>query len=423
MRTALRSLAWAPVLLAGLSGGGVPAARAAPGKGVVAVVPVKGPVVEGEWVSIGPDGLRLAAASAPLALESLREARFAPDGPLPPLPATGVGLRVVLRGGEVVRGTFVSGSDEALEVKPPDLPAMRLSLDAVRRIEAETAHRGPCSEPARERPPREGTDVAYATSGDVFPGTLVSAGADGLVVEASKDRTARVAWADLVVAHLDNPVLPPPTGLTAEVETAGGSRLVAATVTGDARTLAVALRAGPKVEVPVASVRALRFSGGSFVYASDLPFTAKFTPYYGDDAYDPKFNESLYGARVDRTPSGCPLRIAGTGYRRGIAVHARTVVTVPLGKAYARFECRFGIDDEALARSEGPKGDVTARVLADGKEVWTSGGSVRGGEPARVVGPIDVAGVESLVLEVDFGGEMHQMDRADWADPVLLRAN
>jgi hypothetical protein len=62
-------------------------------------------------------------------------------------------------------------------------------------------------------------------------------------------------------------------------------------------------------------------------------------------------------------------------------------------------------------------------VLADGKEVWTSGGSVRGGEPARTVGPLDVSGVKALVLEVDFGQELFVMDRADWADPVLLRAN
>ena len=65
---------------------------------------------------------------------------------------------------------------------------------------------------------------------------------------------------------------------------------------------------------------------------------------------------------------------------------------------------------------------MTARVLVDGKPVWTSAGSVRGGEAARVVGPLDVSGAKSLVLEVDFGEGQHQMDRADWVDPVLVRA-
>jgi hypothetical protein len=426
MRNALRSAVVTFAVVIGLSGGGnVPETEAAPGKGIVAVVPVRGAAVEGELVSIGEAGLRLAAAPTPHALDGLREVRFSPDGPLAALPPAGVGLRVVLAGGEVVRGTFVSGSEEGFEVKPPDLPAMSLSFDSVRRIEAERAHKGPCDEPARERPPRKGTDVAYAKSGDVFPGTILSANSEGLVLEASKGRTTRVSWADLVVAHLDNPALPPVEGRSAEVETVGGSRLAATAVEGDAKTLSVTLRSGGKVEVPAVSVRAIRWTGGSFVYASDLPFTSKYTPYYSGEEKDKdreKHAEAWYGARADRTALGCPLRIAGTTYRRGIAVHARSAVTLPLAKGFSRFECRFGVDDEALG-GEGSKGDVTARVLADGKEVWSSGGSVRGGEPARVVGPIDVTGVETLVLEVDFGGEMFVMDRADWADPVLLRAN
>ena len=58
-------------------------------------------------------------------------------------------------------------------------------------------------------------------------------------------------------------------------------------------------------------------------------------------------------------------------------------------------------------------------MLADGREVWSSGGSVKGGEPARAVGPLDVTGVDTLTLEVDFGGGRHVMDRADWVDLVL----
>ena len=112
-------------------------------------------------------------------------------------------------------------------------------------------------------------------------------------------------------------------------------------------------------------------------------------------------------------------------YRHGIAVYAKSIITVPLGKAFRRFSTAFGIDDEVfIDRGSGSdlKGDVTARVLVDGKEAWTSKGSVKGGEPARTVGPIDVSNAETLVLEVDFGGEQWTLDRADWADPILVRA-
>jgi hypothetical protein len=102
----------------------------------------------------------------------VREVRFAPDGPLPPLPGKSVGVRVVLRGDEEVRGVLLAADADGLEVKPPDLPAVRLRFDLVRRIETERPGRTLCDEPARFSPPRAGTVVAYATSGDAFPGTL-----------------------------------------------------------------------------------------------------------------------------------------------------------------------------------------------------------------------------------------------------------
>ena len=40
---------------------------------------------------------------------------------------------------------------------------------------------------------------------------------------------------------------------------------------------------------------------------------------------------------------------------------------------------------------------------------------------ARAIGPLDVAGASSLVLEVDFGEELHVRDYATWADPILVR--
>src|SRR6185503_15341596 len=139
------------------------------------------------------------------------------------------------------------------------------------------------------------------------------------------------AWSDLLLAHLDVPALPPATGPVAEVETLAGSRLPAGKVTGDAASgLKVVTRSGVEVEVPVAAVRAVRYTGGRFVYASSLPYEAKVTPYYGANPYWEKW----MAARSDRTPAGCPLQVAGVTYRHGIAVHSRSTVTIPLHKAF-----------------------------------------------------------------------------------------
>ena len=141
-----------------------------------------------------------------------------------------------------------------------------------------------------------------------------------------------------------------------------------------------------------------------------------------DEAGNASYRTLWFDTRADRTPHGCPLRVAGSSFRHGLAVHSKSVVKIPLKKGFARFEARFGIDDETLAAAENVRGDVTARVTTDGREVWTSGAShVKSGEAARIVGPIDVTGVEMLALEVEFGDGMEVNDRADWGDPVLVR--
>jgi hypothetical protein len=232
-----------------------------------------------------------------------------------------------------------------------------------------------------------------------------------------------LAWADLVVLHLDEPALPPAKVPLCEIETAGGSVLLGEDPVGTTDGFTLTLRSGPKVSVPRDALVAVRWLGGAFALVGYLPFDVKITPRYGN-LVPLERNDFIYGMRVDRTfKPGCPLRIGGVRYRHGIFVHAKTVVTVPLNKAWTRFTCAFGIDDQVFGEHASPprKGDVTARVLVDGKEAWSSNGSVKGGEPARAVGPIDVTGASELVLEVDFGGDMHALDRADWAEPILSR--
>jgi hypothetical protein len=422
LASALRVTA-AAVLVALGSAPSPPRADAAPPR--VTAVPLEGASVEGEFRGLDATGVRVGEREAPLPLRETREVRFpAPSAPVPSS-AGSVGLRVTLVGGEEVRGAFVSGAGEAIEVRPPDFGSLRLPFDAIARVEAESAFDGPCDEPGRARPPRPGRDVVYARSGDSFDGTLHSVSEAGVVVETGKDRRTTVSWKDLVILHLDNAGSATGSGadeVSTEVETVGGSRLLGPSATADAQSLAIETRSGVKARVPVSSLRAIRFAGGAFVYASEVAFTSTYTPYYQDDASATKVLEAWNGARADRTAAGCPLSIAGVAYRRGVAVRSRSVVTVPLGRAYAKFSSWFGIDDEVLRGAAGPRGDVTARVLVDGKEAWSSAGSVRGGEPARRVGPIDVRGAETLVLEVDFGKELHQRDHADWADPVLVRA-
>ena len=216
--------------------------------------------------------------------------------------------------------------------------------------------------------------------------------------------------------------------MRAEVELQNGSRLAVAKLGMIDKGLRVTLRAvaDKTFTAAFASVRTVRWKGGRFDYASDLPHTAKWSRYYAEipglESQD--FLAGWHGPRVDRRrKSGCPLRLGGTTYRHGFGVNSRTVITIPLGGRYATFRTTFGIDDRVLEVSTDPKqrGDVDARILADDKVLWEAKG-VRGGQKPRLVGPLDVRGAQTLVLEVDFGKGLMELDRADWCDPILVKA-
>jgi hypothetical protein len=78
------------------------------------------PEVRGAFASLSATEIRLAGRDEPIAVDGVRELRFAPD-PVPGAAkpaATGVWLRVTLAGGESVRGAFVSGDADGIGSDP-----------------------------------------------------------------------------------------------------------------------------------------------------------------------------------------------------------------------------------------------------------------------------------------------------------------
>ena len=394
--------------------------------------PIEGQVVEGRLAQLDATSVSLstAAGSRTFDLEALRSlARVdATERTLAPRDH----LRVTLTGGEVLLGTLAGagsggGGGEAsdrLVLQMPDLGRVSLLLDVVATLVAVPADAGACFEPEHGYAARE-DDVVYTRSGDAVTGIVLGLGDDGIEVEtAVRGRTRRVAWDDLLVMHLQNDPPPAPDALRVELETTEGSRIEAGgDIATEGETLTFALRSAPgtRVELPWSAIRVIRPSGGSFVYASTLPFESKLVWYYRDDEREHGYLERWFQARANRRPSGCPLRLAGTTYRHGFAVQSRSTVTIETRKAWQRFESLFGVDDEAAQVAGG--GSVDARVLGDGKVLWEAR-NVRVGEAPRRVGPLDVSQVQSLVLEVDFGTEgavEFTGDRATWADPMLFR--
>jgi hypothetical protein len=395
-----------------------------------------GSVVAGRLEAMGPDGIRWSdgSATATLKPEDLREIRVEPPAAraAPRVPH----LRLTLVTGDRILGTFAAPSKDGISVEHASAGPLTVPFEAIRSVEAMPAGGDPCLDEAAKHPPAEGSDRVHLRSGDAYSGVVVEAAAEGIRIETERGAERLVPWNALSVVHLQTEqgaASPEPAGagIAAEVETDDGSRFVtAAYPTGDAAAIAFALRAAPeiRVKVPWPVVRRVRTRSDRFAYASELAWTGTYFDYY-EPAGDGGLNRVWFAPRADRRPanSGCPLRIGDREYARGFGVHSRTVITVPLGGAWKAFETGIGIDDDvrrdpAEPETGEPRGDVDVRILGDDRVLWEAKG-VKGGEPLRRAGPLDVSGVKTLVLEVDWGGGAlaPAHDHADWVDPILVR--
>lgn len=424
--TALVAAASALLLLLGPVG---PAAWGAPEDAVVAVRTLDLSRAAGTLASLDEKSLsiRTEGATAPrsFALGEVIHLRF-PDRPV--AQAKPGRFRAYLVGGEVLVGQLVAPAEGGLVLDVAGLGRLELLFEHILTLERFPPSAGPCHDLASEHPRPATGDAAYDTGDDEYRGTVLEATKENLVLESKRGRKRKIAWAKVRLLHLENDELKAPTGVTAEVELANGSRLAVAKLMLAGTGLSFRLRSLPKkaLTAPFDAVRVVRWKGGRFDYASDTPHEAVHRahdePLDSTDELVSRFGKRWWGTRIDRRADGCPLRVHGQTFRHGFGVNSHSIITIPLGGRYESFRSNFGIDDSVLT-AEGAgklKGDVDARILADGKVVWEAKG-VRGGEKPRRIGPLDVKGVKQLVLEVGFGKELYSLDRANWGDPILVK--
>jgi NPCBM/NEW2 domain len=157
--------------------------------------------------------------------------------------------------------------------------------------------------------------------------------------------------------------------------------------------------------LPVAAVSGIEFRNGKLAYLSDIePASVEEVAYF----------DRALAYRRDRSLVGDPLKLKGTEYRKGLAVHSRTVLTYTIDRKYAKFKAIVGFDDTVAKR-----GRVACRVLGDGRELFAEHDLRADQEPKPL--EIDVAGVNQLALEIDFGEDENICDRVIWAGARLYR--
>jgi len=118
--------------------------------------------------------------------------------------------------------------------------------------------------------------------------------------------------------------------------------------------------------------------------------------------------------RVDSSVGGhAPLTVGGKTYSKGLGVNSQATTTMYLGKRYLSFQSDIGVDGEV-----GTGGTVVFQVVGDGKTLYTSPTCKGGGAPLSI--NVSVAGVDSLSLVVNDGGDGTTNDHADWAGAKLI---
>lgn len=184
-----------------------------------------------------------------------------------------------------------------------------------------------------------------------------------------------------------------------------GSQLVARILGGDEQRLQLASRSLGDLELDWSSLQRVEVRSQRVLFLSDLrpsdyqfqPFLAKRWPY-----------------TMDRDLRGRPLAVGGATYPRGVALHSESRLSFELGGIFEQFAALAGIAD-----AEAPRGNVTLRILGDDRELWAAA-DVRGGaSPLPVL--VDVRGVQTLTLVVEFGADLDLADHAVFAMARLLR--
>jgi hypothetical protein len=127
------------------------------------------------------------------------------------------------------------------------------------------------------------------------------------------------------------------------------------------------------------------------------------------------FFDRLIAYRTNESLSGGPMTLRDGPCRRGISVHAKTVLAYALGKKFQRFRAKIGFQ-----LPEGMLGDAQVRILGDGRVLFENA-SLKGSEPIAVI-DVDIMGVETLTLSVDFGRQEDVGDRVVWGEPILIRS-
>jgi hypothetical protein len=332
--------------------------------------------------------------------------------------AEGARAEVALVGGDSLVARVLGGSDAALELELFGGVRVPLALEALRSLRF--PERIPLDQRHALAPAAEG-DRLYRRTGalDVLDGTLEGFSAEGVRFDSVLG-SRTIPWGEVAALYLEvlgaKPAPAATTGVPVVLDFAGaaGGRLRGELVALERERCRLRLGGETELAIPLYALAELVVADGRLTFVSELVPRS-------ETGRGAAFGDELgmtWPHHMDASVVGGPLT-SGRAFRRGIGMHAPSVLTFALAPGYERLRGSIAIDDSALVNAPAARGSVVFRVRADGELLYESP-LVRGGDAPLALPPLALAGKRELALEVDPAGDFAG-DRANWLELVLIR--
>ncbi|HYF48433.1 MAG TPA: NPCBM/NEW2 domain-containing protein [Planctomycetota bacterium] len=364
----------------------------------------KGERVQGELTG-GAGGWKL--GNATIRTADVLCVRFSPEPP-----PTGMANGVFIRGGSLISGTLAAIIGDTAEVSSTAVGMLKLKREDIAGYIAPLPAGQSENRPELARyatllssalgtsdavlQPGKRTVVHMANLDQLLAERVMRVGSEQILIKTKDKATDPVNRNYVRVLEIETPPAAAPTpdderlGPEYIVRLKGGDLLRGRVVklTADALTLKTTFMGEKVLERRVLAVMFSAAAPGSGVTWLSGVKPAK-------SVHVPMF-DSEFPARMDSSVGRHDMQIGTLPIERGIGVHSKSEIEFALNGQPSRFVALAGIDASTKGR-----GQVIARVLADGKEVWKSQ-AIAGNDEAQVIG-VDLGPAKTLTLVVDYG--------------------
>jgi len=351
------------------------------------------------------------SANGTVTLPVERILKITAKGPVKPTPCTGI--TVYLRDGSLIcccqyvshngKGFITLAEGEILEA-----PLELIQAVGFQSAAAQTA------ELSRSSPAKTAGDLLLVETErgyDSHPGVIHDVSEDVVHFELDGE-ILPVKRSKIIGIVYHHAASEEPTSPVCWITDAGGSRWAVQSMSLSGR-LSWITAGGLTVSQPLENIREIDFSLGKLVYLSDLkPEAVEWTPFFGGERL-PAAMRKFYMPRFDQGFASPALRLGGTEYHKGLALHSRTELVYRLDGGYRRFQATVGIEDAVR-----PAGKV--RLIIRGDERVVFDGELSGGDSPKPLA-LDVSGVRRLTILVDFGDGLSAGDRLLLCEARVVR--